>query len=405
MKRLAFGCFLLFASAACGQADNVGVSVPFPTGDGGAGGSAGGSDNAAAPAGVGGAGASGPAVCPDATGVYAVDPSPSNILFVVDRSGSMHLDLPTGGTRWTETKAGLFALFDALPAETVAGLTMFPTGDDPIDCCIITDDNIITCGGCADGELPAPAMRCDAAMYHDLPVPLAELDAPQNEMMKAFASTVDDEFYWGTPLAPALQGALQALGDANIEGVNSVVLLTDGKPTSCDTPSDPTANEIQRAIDAASAAHIDAAIRTFVLGVVDGELAADASNLSAIALAGGTNRYPGCDDNDDCAYSINVDNFEDDLFSALEAIALEAISCSFDLPEVEQGTADLDTVNITVTAGGDTTTVPRDTTHSNGWDYLPGEAQVQLYGPSCELLKETPDAQVTVVVGCDTVDQ
>jgi hypothetical protein len=344
----------------------------------------------------------GPEVCPDATGVYGVEPAPSNLLFLLDRSGSMHLRVNGDVTRWMMTKTGLQSILQALPTDTNAGLTMFPQGDDPITCCDITADNVITCGNCAAGELPGPAMRCEATNYLDLPVSMAPLGPGQVDAIMSYVSSADDEFYWGTPLAPALDGAIDAGLNLGMSGVTSVVLLTDGRPTSCDTAEDPNANDIQLAVDAA-ASGLSAAVRTYVVGVIDGDSAAHPGNVSAIAQAGGTARYAGCADVDDCAYSVNVDNFEADLQDALESIALEAISCSFELPEVEGGTPDYDAVNITVTVDGTTTTVPRDTLHENGWDYLASQDQVQLYGAACETLKSDATAEVEVVVGCQTV--
>jgi hypothetical protein len=57
----------------------------------------------------------------------------------------------------------------------------------------------------------------------------------------------------------------------------------------------------------------------------------------------------------------------------------------------------------TIIADGKPTTAPRDTSHVSGWDYLPGNAQVQLYGDFCAQLRTDPTVKVEVVVGCETV--
>ncbi len=404
MKRLLAGAVTLVLVGAgafvsgCGSDDEATILPYLPSDDGGAGGSV----STSTGAGAGGEVDTGPEVCPDATSVIDVEPAASNILFLVDRSGSMHLRVGATDTRWSLTKAGLFDLLDVMPEATHGGLSLFPSGDQPIDCCVITTSNTITCGGCAAGELPGPENRCEATAYHDLAVGVGAMGALQVDTMKAKIATVDDEFYWGTPLAPAIQGAVESMAAMKATGVSSVVLLTDGLPTSCDSAADPTANDIQRAIDAAALGY-GSAVRTYVMGVIDGVKASDAGALSAIAQAGGTARYPGCEATDDCAYRIDVATFTDDLASALESIALEAMSCTFELPKVEGGAPNFDAVNITVTADGVTFTVPRDASHGDGWDYLPGQTQVQLYGASCETLKGDADAKVKVVVGCDTV--
>lgn len=347
-----------------------------------------------------------PQVCPDATGVYDVKPAQTNLLFVLDRSGSMHLQINGSETRWTATKAGLFTLFDGLPADTVAGITMFPMGDQPVTCCTVTSGNYIDCSACATGELPGPENRCDELSYQSLPVGMAALDMGQITDMKSLVSSADNEFYWGTPLAPALGGALDGLTQQTLAGVTSVVILTDGLPTSCQTSADPSANDIQRALDAASLG-AQAGIRTYVLGL-DAEAASSdpatdlAINLSALATAGGTARFAGCEQTNECAHIVNSDNFDEALGKSLEEIALDAFSCSFEVPDVNGGTPKYDEVNITVKSGGQTFTVLRDTSHTDGWDYLPGNQQVQLYGKACERMKSDPDASLEVVIGCET---
>ncbi len=372
--------------------------VEPPRGDGGAGGTV--------VTGTGGTPDPGPEVCPDATGVYEVQPAQSNLLFLLDQSGSMHLRVNDMDTRWSLTTAGLGDILGALPDDTVGGLQMFPSGDPSVGCCVVTEGNYIDCGACAAGELPGTGARCSEETYHPLTVGMAPLDAAHEATLMSAVHAEDASFYWGTPLAPALGGAIDGVTSLGGEGVTSVILLTDGLPTSCHTDEDPEANDIQRALDAASRG-ANLGVRTYVVGIDGAAASTDpatdlAVNLSAVAEAGGTGRYAGCELNDDCAYVVNADNFEQALRDALVEIALEATTCSFDLPPVEGGMADYDAVNITVSVDGMATTVPRDSSHQNGWDYLPGNQHVQLYGAACEQVKSDVDAKVEVVVGCTT---
>lgn len=392
----------LFSVAACAESEQVRLEPPSD-GGAGVGGMGDGGTGAGGDTGLGGAEEPPPPpVCDAATAVYEATPVPSNVLFLVDRSGSMHLAIDEVDTRWSATKAGFFSLLDALPSTLSAGMTVFPSGDAPVDCCQIID-NVIKCYDyCAPGELPGPEARCDASAYEHPHVALGALDAARKADMKALASTVDDEFYWGTPLAPALAGAIGSL-EGMPQGVSSVVLLTDGNPTSCETSSDAAANDIQRVIDAAAAGFGGAQpIRTFVMGVIDGTAGANAANLSLVAEAGGTARYPGCADAGDCAYSIDVGTFAADFEAALDAIALEAFDCTFEVPSVEGGAPDYDALNLTVTDENGVVTVPRDTSHTAGWDYLPGQQQIQLYGEACASAKAAT-ATVQIVLGCATV--
>lgn len=398
---------LAWVSVACVGLGAVGCAgdqevAPRDVGDDyGDEGGAGGADS-----GTGGTIDPGPEVCPEATGVYEVEPAQSNLLFLLDQSGSMHLRVDDVDTRWTLTTAGLSEILHTLPDQSVAGLQMFPAGDAPVSCCTVTAGNYIDCSACAAGELPGPEARCDEATYQPLTVGMAPLLDPQVDTIMSAVSASDTAFFWGTPLAPALGGAIDGVSALAMKGVTSIVLLTDGLPTSCHTDSDPNANDIQLALDAAAHGAL-LGLRTYVVGI-DGEAASTdpatdlAVNLSAVAQAGGTARYAGCEQATDCAYLVNTDNFEQALSDALFEIALDATTCSFALPVVEGGMADLDAVNVTIAVGGQSHVIARDQAHQSGWDYLPGNENVQLYGDACELLKSDASAKVEVVVGCQT---
>jgi hypothetical protein len=400
-----FAAFISTAAIACAEGGPI-QQQPSTTSSGDETGGAGGND------GSGGAGGKptppdpGPEVCPNATGVYEAQPAKTNLLFLLDRSGSMHLKVAGVDTRWTLTTAGLEAILQTLPSSTVAGLAMFPSGDSPITCCAITSGNYIDCSACQAGDLPGTAARCDSSEYGDFVVSLGALNAQHVNAMTSAVSASDSEFYWGTPLTPALTGTFNTLTAAAPAGVTSLVLLTDGLPTSCDTAADPGANDISRAISVAEAG-AQAGIRTYVVGIDADAASSDpttdlAINLSAVAEAGGTSRYAGCEQANDCAYLVNSDNFQQALADALAEIALEATSCSIALPDVNGGMPDYDQVNVTITSGGQTTTILRDQTKTDGWDYLPGNTTVQLYGAACDALKTDAQAKVTVVVGCKT---
>jgi hypothetical protein len=404
MKRcLSLGLFLVLASG-CSSSDSL--DVDGGTADGGASSGEGGAIGDGGSVGDGGSD-EGSALCPEATGVYPLAPAPSNLLFLLDRSGSMHLRVGQTDTRWTLTTAGLGNILSSVSSDTVAGLAMFPSGDQPISCCAVTAGNFIDCT-CAEGELPEPADRCDAATYETLAVSMDALSASHVDQMIDAVAVSDDEFYWGTPLAPALGGTLDAAVSMSLPGVTSVVLLTDGLPTSCDVTGDPGANDIVRALEAASAG-ASSGVRTYVVGI-DAEAASSdpatdlAINLSQLAAAGGTASFAGCDATNDCAYLVNVDNFEQALAGALESIALEASSCTFELPTPDGGLPDYDAVNINVTSEGTTQAIPRDPSHASGWDYSPNQTQVILYGDACELMKNDAGAEIEVVVGCKTLE-
>lgn len=347
-----------------------------------------------------------PVWCKDASGVFEAKRQTGNVLMLVDRSGSMQIKLSNNDTRWIATKKGLNDLLVSLPSTTRAGAMMFPQGDKPITCCSISATyNDVRCS-CANGELPGEFPRCDSKTYK-APIPVADLTAQQSADIMAYVSSSDKEFYWGTPLAPALTAAIQSQKAAQVTGTKSVILLTDGYPTSCDTSQDPTANDIKRVVDAATAGTTgNDLVRTFVMGVIDGTKGAKPEHLSAIAKAGGTGRYAGCEGKNDCFYALNAQTFAQDIKKAFQEIALQAFDCTFDLPPPEQGTtSDLTKVNVQLVTQNGQSQLSRDTNHQSGWDYLPNNKQIQLYGQTCADLKADEKAHVQIVVGCKTQGQ
>ena len=325
--------------------------------------------------------------CPNAEVVFEAENSGVNLLFVLDRSGSMHLPIAGGATRWTATKAALFTMFDDLEYRANGAITMFPAGDQPLTCCPVTNPN---CGMCSDADVPAPDNRCAEGSYQGA-VP-ALMTPERIHGMKAKVSLSDDEHYWGTPLAAAVSGAVQSLDAIDSSFAHAVVLLTDGKPAACATEQDPDADDVTLAIDATRAAYEEMGVRTYVVGVIDGDRAADAEHLSRLATAGGTARYPGCSNDTDCAYSVNVDTFHADVAAALADIARQATSCTFTLER------ELEAPLIELIAGDAGALVDRDPDH--GWSF-DNATTIRLNGDACETFKSTPGATVQVQTSCD----
>ena len=65
-------------------------------------------------------------------------------------------------------------------------------------------------------------------------------------------------------------------------------------------------------------------------------------------------------------------------------------------------TLDPSTLNVEVATANGSYVVPRDASKRDGWDYLPGGKQLQVYGEACKKLADD-GAKVKVVVGCTTV--
>ena len=341
-------------------------------------------------------------LCAEQTASYEPQRPKSNILFALDRSGSMHIRLPNGGTRWTATRDALFSLVDSLQqSSTRMSVMQFPQGDATVNsCCRIDAANEVVCD-CA--SYPAPTKRCNPATY-TASSPMV-LDASGIASIKNTVNASNAEFYWGTPLAAAETAAVNLQKASPNDGVKSIILLTDGAPTSCETSATDPANDPRYVIDAAKAGlAAKEQIRTFVIGVVDGNTGARPDILSQVAEAGGTARSTECAANNTCFYSVSAGQLQKELGEALARIAREATDCTFDLPAAE-ATSDPEKVNVTVTGKSGTATVARDQAQKQGWDYVQnGNTRIKLFGDSCKQVQSDDGVKVNVVFGCKTVE-
>jgi hypothetical protein len=344
-----------------------------------------------------------PAVCDAASGVYTATPTPHDVMFLLDRSGSMHAKVASGTTRWLAAQKALSSLLDAVSPTTRAGLDMFPRGDKPITCCWIDPATNYTDCDCAAGELPTGAKRCTASTYNPALVPVATLGDAQKAAMRASIKASDAEFYWGTPMKAALAGAIQKQAVLDLDGTRSVVLITDGEPTSCDAVD----NAIDAVVNVAKGGTTLAKpVSTYVVGVIDGKLAANAQNLSKVAVAGGTKRADGCEATNSCFYAVDAKSFETDIAKAFRDIEMKAFSCTFDVPKLASGSPDFDKVNVSIKkADGSSVAVSHDATKADGWEFLEGKGKVQLYGNACTQVKADAKASVEIVLGCKTIEK
>jgi hypothetical protein len=330
-------------------------------------------------------------LCAEAKGEYEATREPSNVLFLYDRSGSMHIQLPSKSTRWDAMKKGFFELLEKLPSSTAAGLMLFPQGDAPVNkwCGIDASINDVTCK--SGWPEPTEKNRCDAALYEPS-VPSRYLSSDHVEDLEITVADSDSEFYWGTPLSTALTAAISAQRASTLPGAKSVILLTDGNPTSCGAEG--ISNDISHVVDAA-AVGLDSKgplVRTFVIGLTDSSRqAAKAENLQPIAVAGGTKHF----------YKLTDDAFADDLKKVFEQVSAQAFDCTFNLPSAAGN--DMSQLNVQLESAARTNpTVARDPGHKEGWDLLPNGTQIQLYGEACRAMKDDA-AKLRIVVGCPAV--
>lgn len=418
MRRLAPLLSLFLVSACLGLACNA--SAPPPGSDDGSNGQAatggtGGADGSGATSGGGtdGAAASGSGLniggstsvdedtaC--AVGDYPAGRIPANLLFLFDRSGSM--DDPASGSggpsKWAVAVDAVSTALDGIDVEVDLGFMLFPAGkfdDGKMAACFLSPNTpgckeLMEDSGCKDID-PTPSV---------LMSPI-EQSRPKIQSLLAKTSPTG-----GTPTRWALKYAWDYMQKLPTSGERYVVLVTDGQPqTFQPSPLGGTmAKECgtlgELAADTTAATLGSPPVKTFVIGS-PGDT--DFEILSGLALNGGTAK-PGCNasnyKNKECHYQLDKSNFGDGLVTALKEIAGKASNgCTFAVPSGANSNPDL--VNVQANGPAGSIDIYKDTDHADGWDYTDGsQSSVEVFGPTCEKLKNGELLTVKVLTGCKT---
>jgi Mg-chelatase subunit ChlD len=314
---------------------------------------------------------------------------PIDMYFLVDSSGSMNEPV-SGGSKWAVVSSSLVAfLNDPRNVDTGVGIGYFPSAPNACmpgqtGCLCIPLINICfsTVGGsCTVGDYAKPAVALGLP-----PTP---------------AQVVSDigghGIGGGTPTRPALEGALQYLGQWATEHPERkplLVLATDGEPSECElnTPQD-VADVAARALAGPQA------IRTFVIGV-----GSSLVSLNLVAQAGGT----------DHAFLVDTGgDVTKEFADALDQIRGAATSCEFSIPKTGSGNEPINPskVNVSYIASGNNTATQVPQTYmgdanncdsSGGWYYDNAAAptSIKLCDATCRSLS---GSSIQVAFGCDTV--
>lgn len=292
----------------------------------------------------------------------------------------------------------------------------YSCSDHPLQFCVADEScpNDDTCNEDAGpiGACPG-GVSCAIDDYSTPAVPLAVLPEGREALLSSLdASYVD--FYSNTPTQVALQGAFQQVGswqESAPDKRSVVVLATDGIPQGCETILQQdaplaTLNVLREGTDQD--------ISTFVIGVlpqaddsVDGlaeVIAAQTASLEEMATAGGTVS----------PFIVQAGTSTTQAFlEALDKIRTVALPCDYELPE---DTTDFDMVNVEITTGGKTETLPKVDNlvacAEGGWYYDSDETpeddtptRAVLCPDSCDEAKQAGDGRLDVVLGCPTVQQ
>lgn len=314
---------------------------------------------------------------------------PMNLLFVLDRSGSMN-NTPANPTKWASAVSALRALVMRLDDQTRVGLTFFPS-----------------------------LSQADMANGYTTPaVPVGPLATTRATILSRLAGTSPSG---NTPMTCAIQGTTAYYRGFTMDGSRNVILITDGLPTEECTDTVAQCGALPNLFDinavlqwemcrdrvGSNAVRVAVGlaqretppVRLFVAGTPE------ASNtfLSDLAVIGQSARSADCRTTMSCHYSLGTASFEADLARALDEIRGRAISCEFEV-NADPSRVDPTRVNVNYQGTGDTTPrlILRDVDHRDGWDYSAGMRSIVLYGAACDRVRTDSQSRVRIVFGCPT---
>jgi hypothetical protein len=360
-----------FASvASCGSRTGL-FGIDVPNEDGGGSGS-----------GEGDAKIDGPVPC--VPGTFDIDLALSQLMFVIDRSGSMAFSLagvdppPPGQlSRWETLRNALEQTIVPFDQQIAMGAKFFPE----------------TLGPASLGD---PAEAC----LTDIGVGIPPARGASQSILNVFDTT---QPIGGTPTSEALRLAAQYLADRRTIA-RTMVLATDGAPNCnggldqknciCTTKRNDCAStadgqysclDDQRTVAQIATIFQSQKIPVYVIGIGSTERPEFLAVLDQMAVAGGRPRSG-------TPKHYNVQT-ADDLKGALTTIRDTVAKCTYLTPS-----APTDPNQITIEIDGKQ--IQRDTTHQNGWDWVDQEfGEIALFGAAC-LTAGDGTAHVTGTVSC-----
>jgi hypothetical protein len=369
MRRIVMTSVLGFAIAACGGSDGS----MFDGQNGDIGGNSGVPENGL------------PEIGPSGTGsacvseVAAAELTPTNLVFVYDKSGSMG-DMANGGfdpaLKWIPVGTGMKEFFADPYSKTLrASLQFFPLNDVDIP----------------------------SACNFNYATPTVALTSAADS---AFAQAIDrTQPSGGTPTLPALKGGIayaQQIAAQRPADKTAVVLVTDGEPGFWDAqaqafvPGCPDNTAAAAALAAKAAFEATPSVSTYVIGV-----GPKLDALNQVAAAGGTGKAIMVDVSQPATTKTTI-------VSSLGQIRQRAVSCDFSVPPPPPGeTLDTNAVNVVLVNPDGSERVlgySKDCADGAGWHYdNPGApTRILLCTNACDSAKQSLEGKVSIAFGCKT---
>ncbi len=286
-------------------------------------------------------------------------PLPPDILIIQDRSGSMDWSADAmcrmncgANSRWSQVTAALNQVVTTTDTMVNWGIKFFGSSTQ-------------SCNVTAAPEVPVGPGNGGAIM------------------------TAIGRMTTGSPTPTRLGVNAGAAYMATLSDTNPKYLLlaTDGLPT-CD-PAQPTMmnNDDSAGAEQAVTDAFNMGFKTFVIGIGD---TMGTATLNTMAMNGGMPQVGAATQ----FYQV-TDTAS--LVAALQTILGRVASCQFDIGAAPNPMTNVDFIDVF----GDGAMIPRDTTHTDGWDYTnAAHTAIQVYGPRCDMVTAGTITNVTVTFRC-----
>jgi len=270
---------------------------------------------------------------------FTLSSTPAEVLFVVDRSGSMSGLTSDRITRWQSLTNAVRAVLPSLESSLSMGVMIFPVGN--------------SCGVASSPQVPITTPSANVIANH------LAANSPGGL----------------TPTTQTLDAAVVYFSNTRSTRRRFVVLATDGAPN-CGL----SVTDVVRRLGTLRGMGIE----TFVLGI-PGQDSSLRTPLNQMAVAGGRPRSG--------SVQFYEANNTAQLESALRAITASAASCTYQLSSTPSDPS-------RVTVYFDSTTVARST--SNGWGFTDtAYRELRFYGNACTQLQTGQVRSISATFNCN----